>query len=76
MLTPEFGPTLEDPERDIELLTQAVCEFGQMQLDSSAHTDSLMPDDRLGFDLDQFDRSGPFILIRAHEQRGRAADTG
>jgi len=53
MLTAAFGPTLEDPERDRDLLIEAVHLYGQMQLDSAAHTAELMETDLFGYNLDE-----------------------
>ncbi|NKB66121.1 MAG: phosphotransferase [Candidatus Latescibacteria bacterium] len=54
MLTAEFGPLLNDPERDQEVLVRAVYAYGQMQLDSVAHTTDLLATDLFGYDLDRF----------------------
>lgn len=54
MLTPEFGPVIDDPERDIDLLTQAVYTYGQVQLDSATHTTDFLQGDPLGLGLDHF----------------------
>lgn len=51
MLTAAFGPTLENPKRDKELLVQAAHAFGQMQLDSAAHLTDLLETDTWGCDL-------------------------
>ena len=53
MLTAEFGPTLEDPERDQEMLVQAAHTYGQMQLDSAAHLTDLLETDVWGCDLER-----------------------
>ena len=53
MLTAEFGSTLEDPERDKELLVQAAHAYGQMQLDSAAHLPDLLETDTWGCDLER-----------------------
>ena len=53
MLTAAFGPPLNDPERDKEALVQAVCAYGQMQLDSVAHATDLLQTDLFGYDLDR-----------------------
>ncbi|NKB66362.1 MAG: phosphotransferase [Candidatus Latescibacteria bacterium] len=51
MLTAEFGPTLEDPERDQEMLVQVARTYGQMQLNSAAHLADLIDTDPWGCDL-------------------------
>jgi hypothetical protein len=53
MLTEEFGPTLEDPERDEEILVDAARAYGQMQLDSAAHPMDYIEGDPFGVDLER-----------------------
>jgi len=53
MLTAEFGPTLEDPKRDQEMLVQAAHTYGQMQLDSAAHLTDLLETDAWACDLER-----------------------
>lgn len=65
MITHEFGPTLEDPERDGDLLVQAAYVYGQMQLDSVAHL-SLVENDTWGCNLAEL----PFTWERyVHESK-------
>ena len=53
MLTAEFGATLEDPERDEEMLVQVARAYGQMQLDSAAWIYDLAGTVSLDFDLNR-----------------------
>lgn len=52
MLTAEFGPTLENPERDEDMLVRVAYAYGQMQFDSTAHLD-LIEVDTWGCDLER-----------------------
>ena len=51
MLTNQFGPTLEDAERDEEMLMAAVRAFGQIQVDSATQSMQFIEGDPFGVNL-------------------------
>lgn len=57
MLTSAFGDTLEDPERDREMLVRAAQAYARMQVDSAAKLDNLKISDAHGFDTDRLSKT-------------------
>ena len=64
------GPTLEDAERDVEMLVEAVRAFGQMQIDSALRPMPWIEGDPFGVNLARLPSTW-----ETYTQEGRALDS-